>query len=224
MTDKWLGGWAAWGQQALPFHSVSQTQHEEFIFLSRYFGAVLCGLNVPFSVFQIQMLETPPPPFGVLVWSHAPMTCMTGKKMLSACVADIYIFFCLPQMAADYLSLLQSKSRLRDRKHFKICFLSQSCQSVGPFKTSLQTDDHLAVSSALRPVNRWSEMRLLWRWHVLLSDVLIRKWNVSQETIVHTVISERCVLTLFWKKDAWKCAVVADIDIKLICSELGLCK
>lgn len=32
------------------------------------------------------------------------------------------------------------------------------------------------------------------------------------------------ILTLFWKKDAWKCDVVADIDIKLISSELGLCK
>lgn len=32
-------------------------------------------------------------------------------------------------------------------------------------------------------------------------------------------------LTLFWKKDAWKCDVVADIDIKVIVSsELGLCK
>lgn len=32
-------------------------------------------------------------------------------------------------------------------------------------------------------------------------------------------------LTLFWKNDAWKCDVVADIDTKVIVSsELGLCK
>lgn len=48
--------------------------------------AASCGLNLPFSVFQIQMLRA-------LVWSHALMTCMTGTKLLSACVADIYIFF-----------------------------------------------------------------------------------------------------------------------------------
>lgn len=33
------------------------------------------------------------------------------------------------------------------------------------------------------------------------------------------------ILTLFWKNDAWKCDVVADIDTKVIVSsELGLCK
>lgn len=39
-----------------------------------------------------------------------------------------------------------------------------------------------------------------------------------------TMILKNRALTLFWKKDAWKCAVVADIDIKLISSALGLCK
>lgn len=32
-------------------------------------------------------------------------------------------------------------------------------------------------------------------------------------------------LTLFWKNDAWKCDVVADIDTNVIVSsELGLCR
>lgn len=101
-------------------------------------GAASCGLNFPFSVFQIQMLRV--------------------TKMLSACVADtyIYIFFFFSACHRCLLNIwvyFKAKAVSDIRKHFKICFLSQSRQSVRPFKTSLQTDYHLAVSSAQRPAN-----------------------------------------------------------------------
>lgn len=80
-----------------------------------------------------------------LWFGHMPQWYVWQAQRCLVHVLLVYIyFFCLPQM------LLQSKSCLWD---WKICFLSQSRQPVRLFKTSLQTDYHLAVSSAQRPVN-----------------------------------------------------------------------
>lgn len=101
MTDKWLGEWVGGLREvSRPFPSTAFLKHSTrsssswVDILEPSSGeAASCGLNLPFSVFQIQMLESTPLPPRALVWSHAPMTWMTGKKMLSACAADIYIFF-----------------------------------------------------------------------------------------------------------------------------------
>lgn len=50
----------------------------------------------------------------------------------------------------------------------------------------------------------------------------IKHLDISTSNSWETFIEK---LTLFWKNDAWKCDVVADIDTKVIVSsELGLCK
>lgn len=65
------------------------------------------------------------------------------------------------------------------------------------------------------------------RRYIVWSNIILKKitrCHQPQCGKTEYVCTHTYVLTLFWKKEAWKCAVVADIDIKLISSELGLCK